>query len=67
VIDQEMTGKEGSMRRFYSMFSRSAPSVRPAPPSPQAASRDPRVQETICAPKPVPKRCLNEAGHKAIH
>jgi hypothetical protein len=66
--NQEKTGKERLMRRLYSMFSRSAPSARPAPPpSPQAASHQPRVQETICAPKPVRKRCLNEAGHKAVH
>ena len=66
--NQEKTGKEGPMRRLHSMFSRSAPSAQPpAPPSPQAASLQPRVQETICAPKPVRKRCLNEAGHKAVH
>jgi hypothetical protein len=66
MIDEEMTGKQGPIRRLHSMFSRPAPSARPAPPSPQAASRRSGVQETIVAPKPVPKRCLNEAGHKAV-
>jgi hypothetical protein len=63
---QEKTGKVGPMRRLSSMFSRSGPSEPSAASSAAAASRQPRVQETICAPKPMPKRCLNEAGHKAI-
>ena len=49
------------MRRLSSLFS------RPARRAPQtAAPRKSGVEETICAPKPVPRRCLNEAGHKAV-
>ena len=45
---------------------------------PRDAEREPRVvadeprapmdepRETICAPKLTPRRCLNEAGHKAL-
>jgi hypothetical protein len=48
------------MRRLASLFSRRAQrAAQTAPP------RGSTIEETICAPKPVPKRCLNEGGHKA--
>jgi hypothetical protein len=47
------------MRRLKSLFHRSHDPVhRPAEPRRQG------VVETICAPKPQPRRCLNEGGHK---
>jgi hypothetical protein len=48
------------MRRLTSLFHRSPEPVRPADKPPQQG-----VAETICAPKPQPRRCLNEGGHKA--
>jgi hypothetical protein len=54
------------MRRLTSLFShRSEPVGRPVtslstpPGSPQDG-----ITETICAPKLLPRRCLNESGHK---
>jgi hypothetical protein len=48
------------MRRLTSLFHRShEPVRRPVEPPRQD------VAETICAPKPQPRRCLNEGGHKA--
>jgi hypothetical protein len=47
------------MRRLSSLFSRHAPS---APPAKRAHPST--MQETISAPKPRPRRCLNEGGHK---
>jgi hypothetical protein len=48
------------MRRLTSLFHRSP---EPAPPAVKPAPQG--VTETICAPKPQPRRCLNEGGHKA--
>ena len=60
-MSPNMRTNGGLMRRLSSLFS------RPARRAPQtAAPRKPGVEETICAPKPVPRRCLNEAGHKAV-
>jgi hypothetical protein len=47
------------MRRLTALFSRRRTPVRPA----VAPTRE-GVAETICAPKPYPRRCLNEGGHK---
>jgi hypothetical protein len=47
------------MRRLTSLFHRSPEPVRP----PIAPPRE-GVTETTCAPKPQPRRCLNEGGHK---
>jgi hypothetical protein len=60
-----MTIKEGPIRRLYSKLSGSSRSAARGPSAPSANADEPR--ETICAPKPVPKRCLNEAGHKAVY
>jgi hypothetical protein len=60
-----MSSQEGPIRRLYSKLSGSAPAS--STPSPRvAAAEEPQVRETICAPKPMPKRCLNEGGHKAL-
>jgi hypothetical protein len=66
-----MTLKEGPIRRLASKLSRSGGTAQktestPTGSTPTAAAEEPQVRETICAPKPVPKRCLNEAGHKAL-
>jgi hypothetical protein len=48
------------MRRLTTLLHRShEPIHRPAAPARTA------VAETIAAPKPHPRRCLNEGGHKA--
>jgi hypothetical protein len=66
-----MTLTAGPIRRLYSVFSRSGAEGRRAVPEARAAARQPRVAsdepgETICAPKLMPRRCLNEAGHKVL-
>jgi hypothetical protein len=49
------------MRRLTSLFHRPPePVIRPAEPPRKG------VVETICAPKPEPRRCLNEGGHKHL-
>jgi hypothetical protein len=47
------------MRRLSSLFSRQAPAAPPA-----ERTRPSTMQETVSAPKPEPRRCLNEGGHK---
>ncbi|HEY3726048.1 MAG TPA: hypothetical protein VGL51_02670 [Solirubrobacteraceae bacterium] len=49
------------MRRISTLFSRRTQRAQPAAPP-----RKSTIEETICAPKPEPKRCLNEGGHKAV-
>jgi hypothetical protein len=61
--EQGMPVKAGPIRRFYSKLAHSQDVTHEAPPS-SAASDEPR--EIICAPKTLPKRCLNEGGHKAL-
>jgi hypothetical protein len=47
------------MRRLSSLFSRQAPAAPPAKVRPST------MQETVSAPKPDRRRCLNEGGHKS--
>lgn len=47
------------MRRLTSLFHRSQQPVRRPAELPRQG-----IVETICAPKPQPRRCLNEGGHK---
>jgi hypothetical protein len=49
------------MRRLTSLFHRPPEPIR----RPAVAPRQQGIVETICAPKPQPRRCLNEGGHKA--
>lgn len=48
------------MRRLTSLLHRREPIRRPVAPP-----RD-GIVETICAPRPHPRRCLNEGGHKLL-
>jgi hypothetical protein len=48
------------MRRLSSLFSRHAPSAPPVD-----RTRASTMQETVSSPKPEPRRCLNEGGHKS--
>jgi hypothetical protein len=52
--------KEGPMRRLSSLFSRHTQSAPPV-----KHDRASTMQETVSAPKPEPRRCLNEGGHKS--
>jgi hypothetical protein len=56
-----MNVKGGPMRRISTLFSRRTQRAQQAAPP-----RKSTIEETICAPKPEPKRCLNEGGHKAV-
>lgn len=46
------------MRRLSSILQRPTRSARTSKPRPEA------INETAAAPKPRPRRCLNEGGHK---
>jgi hypothetical protein len=46
------------MRRLSSLLHR-----HPTPAPPPVVRRS-GIEETVCAPKPDFKRCLNEGGHK---
>jgi hypothetical protein len=68
-----MTLRVGPIRRLYSVLSRTRVEGHPAASGAgrRVAAREPRStsdapRETICAPKPMPRRCLNEAGHKVL-
>jgi hypothetical protein len=53
------------MRRLSTLLPRpTPPAARPTPPTPRPVARRPRGPETVRAPKPRLKRCLNEGGHK---
>lgn len=47
------------MRRLTSLFTHNPAPIR----TPVVPPRE-GIVETICAPKPRPRRCLNEGGHK---
>jgi hypothetical protein len=49
------------MRRFTALFHRSS-----TPPRRTVPVRPVGVEETICAPKPLLRRCLNEGAHKGL-
>jgi hypothetical protein len=52
-------GTRGPMRRLTSLFTHNPAPIR----TPVIPPRE-GIVETICAPKPLPRRCLNEGGHK---